>query len=363
MNKKLFLITFVMIFILSCNNSEEKKTNDNQTKDTAKTVAFSNKIVLEVGKNIDGDLTLNQVINIDIDIEKPEEIDSIQLLVNDKYYSTVSEFPSSISWDSENVKTGTNNISAIGYWKEFTVRTKKSVILLSDIEPKIKTYRIVNTYPHDREAYTQGLFIHDGILYEATGLKGHSTIRKTNLKTGEILQSYTISADVFGEGITLFENKIFQLSWQEHIAYVYDFQTFKQVGEFEYFTEGWGLTNDRKQLIMSDGTNKLYFIEKDSYSIVKQLEVYDDEKAVNYLNELEYIDGVIYANIYTSDYIAAIDAETGKILFYVDLSYLLNEKDYEIETDVLNGIAYDFDTKKLYVTGKKWPKLFEIQIL
>jgi glutamine cyclotransferase len=361
MIKNIFLILTILISILyACNN--ESSTKKNNKTDSLKTTSLDNSLIIVAGANITGNLTLNQEIEISIDAKKKEEIDSVQIIINDKYYSTLVEIPSTFIWNSSESKTGANNINAVGYWQGKTIRSLKTVVLFSNLKPEIKKYKIVNTYHHDKEAYTQGLFIHKGILYEATGLKGHSTIRKTKLESGDVIQSYTISQDIFGEGITLFNNNIIQLSWQDQIAYIYDFETFKQIGEFEYYTEGWGLTNDGTNLIMSDGSNKLYFIENQSYSIINQLEVYDNEKSVVNLNELEYIDGIIYANIYTSDKIVAIDAETGKVMFYVDLSNLLSENEIDSETDVLNGIAYDFDKNKLYVTGKKWPKLFEIEI-
>jgi len=357
---KFILIGLFIFLIFSCNN------NDNSGKiitnnDSAKISGLDNNIIIKINPN--QELLLNRNIKISVIPKKTEEIDSIQVLVNDKKISTLTSGDSLVNWNSANAKTGNNKVVAIGYWKEKNIRNQITVILLSDIVPALKSYKIIKTYPHDKNAYTQGLFIHKGILYEATGLKGESSLRKTKIVSGDIIQSYAIPNDVFGEGITLFDNKIFQLSWTEQIAYIYDMETFEKTGEFEYYTEGWGLTNDGKNLIMSDGTNKLYFIETQSFSTIDQLEVYDDKGPVKLLNELEYIDGIIYANIYTTNQIVLIEAKSGKVLQKVDLTGLLSEKDKNADTDVLNGIAYDFDNKKLYVTGKKWSKLFEIQII
>lgn len=356
------ILTVFSFLIFGCNNSENQK-NEISQNDSVKNTGLNNNITLKIGQNITGDLTLNQEIEIKVEVEKPEEIDSIQLVVNNVQITSIKDTTTCITWNSSDAKTGNNTITAIGYFKGENTRVSKSVILLSDIEPAIKKYKVIASYKHDKEAYTQGLFVYKSVFYEATGLKGESSLRKTNIKTGEVIQSYAIPNDIFGEGITLFNNKIIQLSWQDHVAYIYNLETFEKTDEFEYDTEGWGLTNDGTNLIMSDGSNILYIIENQSYSIINQLEVYDNKKPVKLLNELEYIDGVIYANIYTTDKIAMIDAKSGKVLAYVDMTGLLPQSDYETETDVLNGIAYDFDTKKLYVTGKKWSKLFEIEII
>jgi glutaminyl-peptide cyclotransferase len=239
---------------------------------------------------------------------------------------------------------------------------KFSVTFMSDIVPKTYGYEIIKVYPHDTKAYTQGLVFDNGFLYEATGLKGESTLRKEQLSTGDPIQSISLDSQIFGEGITIFNDKIIQLSWQNNIGFVYDKKTFQLLEKFNYPTEGWGLTNDRKNLIMSDGTNKLYFLEPQSYSEIGRIEVFDNKGPVDELNELEYINGQVYANIYRTDKIACIDPKTGKVLAYIDLSKLLPSGDYLPDTDVLNGIAYDIAGKRLFVTGKKWPKLFEIKV-
>jgi glutaminyl-peptide cyclotransferase len=220
-------------------------------------------------------------------------------------------------------------------------------------------FRVVNTYPHDPEAFTQGLIFHKGHLYEGTGLHGHSTLRKVELKTGRILQTHSLPAEYFGEGITICRNRLIQLTWQSQTGFIYDPQSFRLLGTFSYQTEGWGITCDGNSLIMSDGTATLRFLDPRTFKVVKQIEVRDHGKAVPHINELEYIKGEIYANIWDTAYIARISPRTGQVLGWIDLRGLYQ---FVRKGDVLNGIAYDAKNDRLYVTGKYWPKLFEIRV-
>jgi glutamine cyclotransferase len=227
----------------------------------------------------------------------------------------------------------------------------------------VSTFTIVNTYPHDRRAFTQGLVFTDGVLFEGTGLRGQSTLRQVVLQTGEVLQSHTLSGSLFGEGITVFGDRIIQLTWQSHVGFVYDKQTFAQLAEFTYPTEGWGLTHDGKRLIMSDGTSTLYLLDSETFVEVRRLHVHDDNGPVVRLNELEYVKGEIYANVWQTDRIARIDPDTGRVVGWIDLTGLLAPEDRQPQVDVLNGIAYDAVHDRLFVTGKLWPKLFEIRLV
>jgi glutamine cyclotransferase len=202
-----------------------------------------------------------------------------------------------------------------------------------------------------------------GFLYESTGLEGQSTLRKTQLETGEVLQRHDLSPDVFGEGITIFGDRIIQLTWKTRLGYVYEKRTFRLLGEFTYPTEGWGITQDGKQLIMSDGTATLYFLNPDTFERTRQVEVHSDDGPVTQLNELEYVQGEIYANVWQTDRIARIAPDTGQVLGWIDLSGLLSAEDRRTPVDVLNGIAYDAEHDRLFVTGKLWPKLFEIKLV
>ncbi len=225
------------------------------------------------------------------------------------------------------------------------------------------TYRIVNTYPHDQGAFTEGLVFEQGVLYESTGLRGRSTLRRVALETGDVLQRHALPDRFFGEGITLYGDKIIQLTWQSNIGFVYDKNSFELLRTFHYPTEGWGLTHDGQRLIMSDGTSTLHFLDPETLEDIAQVEVYDNHDPVTRLNELEYIRGEVYANVWQADRIAIIDPETGRVTAWIDLEGLLDAEDYGEPEDVLNGIAYDPETDRLFVTGKLWPRLFEIELI
>ena len=222
--------------------------------------------------------------------------------------------------------------------------------------------RVVNVYPHDPEAYTQGLVYHLGFLYEGTGLQGHSTIRKVELQTGKVQKSHHLAAKYFGEGITVYQNKLIQLTWKSHTGFIYDLKTFRLMGTFFYPTEGWGITCDGKHLIMSDGTATLRFLDPGTYKITKQIEVRDRGNILPNINELEYIKGEIYANVWGTGYIVRISPQTGQVIGWIDLRVLYSLVGNSGKIDVLNGIAYDAKGDRLFVTGKYWPNIFEIRL-
>ncbi len=223
-------------------------------------------------------------------------------------------------------------------------------------------YEIVKTYPHDPDAFTQGLFIRDGLLYEGTGIKGRSSLRKVDMETGKVLEERKLPGVYFGEGIATDGKRIVQLTWQSHKGFVYDKDTFRLIKKFSYPTEGWGITYDGRSFIMSDGSATLYYLDPETFKEIGRLEVYDREGPVVRLNELEYVKGEIFANVWGEDRVARIDSGTGRVTGWIDLRGLLGEEDRKRRVDVLNGIAYDSETGKFYVTGKLWPKLFEIKI-
>ena len=225
------------------------------------------------------------------------------------------------------------------------------------------TYRVVDVYPHDLNAFTQGLVYEDGVLYEGTGLRGRSTLRRVELETGEVLQLLQISDEVFGEGVTIFGDRIIQLTWQSNVGFVYDKESFELLNDFSYPTEGWGLTHDGERLIMSDGTSTLHFLDPETLKETGRVEVSDNDRPVVRLNELEYIEGEVYANIWQTDRIARIAPDTGRVTGWIDLEGLLSVEDRSAQVDVLNGIAYDAEGDRLFVTGKLWPKLFEIEVV
>jgi len=225
-------------------------------------------------------------------------------------------------------------------------------------------YRVVAEYPHDPDAYTQGLVINDGVLYEGTGLEGRSTLRRVDLESGDVRQSLSLDAEHFGEGVAVVGDRIYQLTWVTGTCFVYDRETFELERTFSYDTEGWGLTTDDTQLIMSDGTNRIVYRDPETFEETRHIDVMDGEVPVPYLNELEYIDGEIWANVYTTDWIARIDPADGTVTGWIDLTGLLDPEDLPAQgVDVLNGIAHDPATDRIFVTGKLWPTLFEIELV
>lgn len=225
------------------------------------------------------------------------------------------------------------------------------------------TYRVVHTYPHDGHAFTQGLVFVDGRLYESTGINGESSLRMVDPETGRVLQQQPVEAKYFGEGLTNWGSTLVQLTWQSHVALVYDRFSFRLLRTFFYDGEGWGLTQDGKSLILSDGTSTLRFFDPATFKEVRRVTVNDHGKPVTEINELEYIDGQVYANIWHSDRIARISPRTGRVLGLIDLTGLLPEGERTGDEDVLNGIAWDAVHHRLFVTGKFWPKLFEIEVV
>lgn len=222
---------------------------------------------------------------------------------------------------------------------------------------------MVRAYPHDRAAFTQGLaFDEEGALYESTGQRGQSSLRRVELSTGAVKQRHDLAPALFGEGITVFADRIIQLTWQAGRAFVYDKASFDLLHEFAYRTEGWGLTHDGRRLIMSDGTATLYFRRPDTFTETSRVTVRDHRGPVIRLNELEYVRGEILANIWQTDRVARIDPQTGHVIGWIELAGLLQPSDRHQPVDVLNGIAYDPRTDRLFVTGKWWPRLFEITL-
>jgi glutaminyl-peptide cyclotransferase len=225
------------------------------------------------------------------------------------------------------------------------------------------TYQVVRTYPHDPNAFTQGLQFVDGVLYEGTGLNGRSSIRKVKFETGEVLQRRDVPAQYFGEGITLWKTDLIELTWKSEVAFVYDSATFQPRRTHQYVGEGWGLTHDAVNLIMSDGSDRLRFIDPVTFMERRRVQVIADGMGVRNLNELEFVKGEIFANIWQTDLIARI-APDGRVVGWIDLSGLLTNSERTAgSVDVLNGIAYDEQHDRLFVTGKLWPKLFEIKLV
>ncbi|MFO7569638.1 MAG: glutaminyl-peptide cyclotransferase [Smithellaceae bacterium] len=222
---------------------------------------------------------------------------------------------------------------------------------------------VLNQYDHDRQAFTQGFVYHNGHLYESTGLYGKSTLSETQFSSGEVLRRHQLPPEYFAEGIAIFENRIYQLTYQNEMGFIYDLETFKIRGRFSYRGEGWGLTTDGKHLVMSNGSSTLTFHEPDTFKIVRSIQVKDGETHIEQLNEMAFVEGEIWANIFMEDVIVRISPKTGKVTGWIDLSVLYSYLPKNTQVDVLNGIAYDPQAKRIFVTGKFWPKIFEIQLL
>jgi glutamine cyclotransferase len=224
------------------------------------------------------------------------------------------------------------------------------------------TYEVIKTYPHDPEAYTQGLVFHEDVLFESTGLNGRSSIRKVDLLTGKVLKKVDVAPQFFGEGLALMNGRAYQLTWQSQRGFIYDLAEFGLINTFSYTGEGWGLTHDGRSLIMSDGTPRIRFLDPKTFAVERVINVADGSMPISQINELEYIKGEIYANIYMTDRIVRIDPQSGKVTAWINLSGLLPPEDRRQPDGVLNGIAYDEARDRLFVTGKLWPKLFEIKL-
>ena len=229
--------------------------------------------------------------------------------------------------------------------------------------PAAWTYTVVNTFAHDPKAFTQGLVFEDGFLYEGTGLNDRSELRKVELETGNVLQIHKLPDEFFGEGITIYGDRIIQLTYLSRVGFVYNKETFELLQEFNYPTEGWGLTHDGNYLIMSDGTPMLYFLDPETFAQNHKIMVLDQDSPVWGLNELEYIDGQIYANVWPTERIVRIEPETGEVIGWVDMEGILAPQDHSEPVDVFNGIAYDPAGRRLFVTGKFYPKLYEIKLV
>lgn len=305
--------------------------------------------------------------SVDIEVEtkvKDGEIEKIELFYNDSLLKKTDVNAFTIE-DIKLNSTGSGRIKVIATKTDGISDSRFiTVDVFSDITPKKFSYSILKDYPHNKNFYTQGLEFYDGYIYEGTGEKGKSGIYKVDLLSGKILQQQMLSEQYFGEGITILNNRIYQLTYRAQTGFIYDFNNFTKIDSFKFKSkEGWGLTNDGKNLIMSNGTNELIWLDTKTFSEIKKIEVANDKGFINYLNELEYINGQIYANVYTSDLIVVIDPATGKILSEIDLKGVINMYKKPTDTiDYLNGIAYDTKKDILFITGKWWPRLFAIEL-
>jgi glutamine cyclotransferase len=294
------------------------------------------------------------------------DLNELSLEINGEKVKTWSAPSGKVNYEfnSGSMQVGSYSIVLNATLKNGMIQTEQRTLrVLSDVTPEKWTAEIVQDYPHLESSFTQGLEFDGAVLYEGTGdpnQSGQTLVAEVVLKSGEIKRKTSLDASYFGEGISILGDELFQLTWKNGKCFVYDKNTFSLVRELKYTGEGWGLCNDDKHLIMSDGSEYIYFRDPKSFEIIKKIEVYTDQGPLYYLNELEYIEGKIYANIWTSSNIAVIDPETGKVLAFIDAANIVREG--KGNGEVLNGVAWNKLTKKTYLTGKYWPKLFEVKV-
>ncbi len=349
----LIIILSLIITAFSCSNnsSKSRKPVCSITIQPAKTnYVFGEKVSLKITTKV-----------------KNGEMENIKVYYKNELLKESKELDFTI--DGVEINTlGSSVISVEAVKTDGVSNTQsKTIHTLSNIVPEKLTYKTVNIYPHSKEYFTEGLEFHNGYIYEGTGENGTSGIYKVNLTSGKAVQSVELNEKYFGEGITILNNKIYQLTYRAKKGFVYDFNSFALIDSFQFTSttnEGWGLTNDGKNLIMSDGSQFITWMDTINFSIVKRIEVGNNKAIYKNVNELEYINGTIYANVYTTEMIVQIDPETGRILSEINFPDMIkmyhNQKD---RIDLMNGIAWDRKNNRLFVTGKLWPKLFEIELV
>lgn len=347
----LVLVFCLFVTFLSCSNKPKRSRKPVSTiliQPTKKNYVFGETISVEVKTKV-----------------RNGEIDNIRVF----YKNQLIKESTDLEFTVQNVQlnsVGNNNFRVVATKTDSVNNSRiKTIPVVSDIAPEKYTYQVVNNFPHLTTSFTEGLEFYDGFLYEGTGNNGESDLMKINLQTGKVLQKYSLNEIYFGEGITILNDKIYQLTYKAQKGFVYNLSDFALVDSFHYSSrEGWGLTNDGTNLIMGNGTHTLTWINPENFSQIKTLQVANNTGLVNFINELEYIDGKILANIYTTNTIIEIDPETGKVLKEINMAGILdmytNASD---KIDYMNGIAYDHNNDRLFVTGKWWPKLFEIKLI
>lgn len=302
-------------------------------------------------------------LNLSLVNEKNKEIDSVVYYINDVREGAVKG-NEKLTVSLEDRKFGYQNLKALVFYDGNNAEAESRIELTSGVDPKLLQYEIVNTYPHDMDSYTQGLEFYRDTLIEGSGQYNHSRLRKVNYKTGAVYKEVKLEGKFFGEGITVLNNKVYQLTWRETTGFIYNADTFEKIKEFPYFKkiEGWGLTNDGKYLYQSDGTEKIWKLDPETMGEADYVNVYTKTSKIKAVNELEWIEGKIYGNVYQKDAVAVIDPATGSVEAIIDFSELKTKVTKHPKMDVLNGIAYNPKTKTIFVTGKNWDKMFEVKI-
>ena len=346
----LLLVCCLLITFISCSNRSNnlRKTFTLEIQPQKTTYVYGEEVSIVVSTKM-----------------KKKQIKNIQLFYNNQLIKETTE--SEFTLNNYKLNSLGNGILKVMATKTDGTKNSKiqAIKTLSNTEPKKYSYEVINSYPHLTTSYTEGLEYYNGFLYEGTGNNGQSYLYQINIKTGQPVKKYKLADKYFGEGITILNNKIYQLTYHAQKSFVHDLSDFSVIDSFHYAQrEGWGLTNDGKYLIMSDGTHILTWLDPSDFSIVKTLQVANNKDIVTSLNELEYVDGIIYANVYTTDLIVQIDSETGKVISQINLSGILNNFEKANQrVDYMNGIAYDKKNDRLFVTGKWWPHSFEIKLV
>jgi glutamine cyclotransferase len=351
------VLPICLISCISCKSNTETRTQNDKIVEKKLFVLVNPKNGATLKSGDGGDSLFLDIKNFSDSVE----MDSCILNIDGTYHSTYHSLPHEISLSS--LKMGVRRMKLQVYATNNVVETILfNLKVVPASMPKLYKYNVINEFPHDENAYTQGLFFSEGYLYEGTGQKGYSSLRKVELETGKVLQKQLLDSKYFGEGICLHNGKIYQLTWEDRMGFIYDYQDLTLTGKFNYNTEGWGITSDGTNLWMSDGTSNIYKLNPDNMNVTGQIEVYTNQGAEHYVNELEYIDGKIWANVYTKDYILIINPETGEVTGKIDFAGILRKELKKRNTDVFNGIAFDKDKNRIFVTGKNWSRLFEVKI-
>ena len=356
------LIT-AMILAVSCNGGRSSEAGTVEKREPA-AVLPAPELIEMVSPAAGEKFASGETVTLLVKQKGDREPDSVRIYFNGVLDGTITILSEEYPINTEAAPLGNASVRLMAYSGGGRPQTVTRLItILSDIVPPVYGYRIVNKFPHDTKAYTQGLLVHNGYLYESTGQNGKSSLMHVEMETGRVIKQHNLDSKYFGEGLALLDNMLYQLTWTTNTGFIYDIETFTLLGTIHYNTQGWGLTAYNDRLVMSDGTNKLFFLEPEYFTVLSSVEVYDNREALWQLNELEYINGELWANIYQTDRLARIDPVTGKVLSYVDLRGLLDKRDRHPDIDFLNGIAWDKEKERLFVTGKNWPWIYEIEIV
>lgn len=336
MNRIAYLLTFLSLVVLdSCSSKYQLR--------------------LESPKSI----SIDKPLKISVHEKGGNPIDSVQYFINGMLIENHE------AMDINDFKLGKQALSATIHFEGKSKKLNNTIYFLNDTPPTVYSYEVINEFPHDAQAFTQGFVYHNGYFYESTGQFGKSSLRKVEIATGKVLQRMDLDKQYFGEGMTIRDGKIYQLTWRKKVGFIYDLETFELEKTFEYgqSKEGWGLTHNQEYLIKSDGTERIWFLDPDSFKEISYIEAYTNKRKAENLNELEFVKGKIYANLWQQNSILIIEPANGAIEGIVSLKGLQTRAGQKGEDNVLNGIAYDAEADRLYVTGKNWEKVFEIKLV